>query len=268
VNRVLVGTDGSVDGHAALQWAVDLARAANSELVVAEAWRPPFSEVPPGTYEELRDDARHVLEDRSGGIARDAGVSHRALLLEGDPRELLLAAAADVHADLVVVGARGSSSHAHPLHLGSVTHHLVHHTALATVPTPVRPSPPARIVLGVDGSPGSAQAVGWCRDLARDLAAEVIAVYSTVTNRPSRGGREDLDEWIHGLRDAGIATRSVVVEDHPVVALTECGVREQADLIVVGTRGTGGFSGLRLGSTALKVLHRSGLPVVLVPSTP
>ena len=51
----------------------------------------------------------------------------------------------------------------------------------------------------------------------------------------------------------------------PVAALTEAGIREQVGLVVVGTRGVGGFSGLRLGTTALKVLHQSGLPVVLVP---
>jgi nucleotide-binding universal stress UspA family protein len=280
VQRVLIGTDGSVNGQVALRWAVDLVRATSSELVVAQAWRPPFSEVPPGTYEELRDDARRVLEDRLSGIARDADIAHRVLLLEGDPRALLLAAAADVQADLVVVGARGSSSHAHPLHLGSVTHHLVHHATLplATIPAPARPSPPTRILVGVDGSPGSTRAVAWCSDIARGLAAEVIAVYAAppVTaparspdpNGPGRSRDAECEEWTRGLREAGVATRSLVVEDQAVVALTESGVREQADLIVVGTRGTGGFSGLRLGSTALKVLHRSGLPVVLVPSTP
>ncbi len=58
-----------------------------------------------------------------------------------------------------------------------------------------------------------------------------------------------------------------MVEHEPVKAITEAGVHNRAGLVVVGTRGTGGITGLRLGSTALKVLHHSGLPVVLVPPT-
>ena len=279
MKRLLIGTDGSVSGQAALRWAVDMAHATESELVVATAWRPGIAEVPPPIYDELRDDARRVLDDDWCAIARDADTRYRALLLEGDPRELLLAAAADTHADLVVVGARGSRSHPHALHLGSVAHHLVHHATLplATIPASARPSTPHRILVGVDGSPGSAEAVAWCRDVAPQLEAEVIAVHArpSSTERPSRfgpssasrGGREDCDEWVRSLRDARIPTRSIVIENDPVAALTDVGVRERADLIVVGTRGIGGFSGLRLGSTALKTLHHSGLPVALIPGS-
>ena len=67
------------------------------------------------------------------------------------------------------------------------------------------------------------------------------------------------------LHEAGIPTRALVLHKEPVAALTESGIREQVGLVVVGTRGLGGFSGLRLGTTALKVSHQSGLPVVLVP---
>jgi nucleotide-binding universal stress UspA family protein len=268
MKRLLIGTDGSVSGQAALRWAVDMAHATESELVVATAWRPGITEVPPPTYNELRDDARRVLEDDWCAIARDADTPFRPLLLEGDPRELLLAAAADTGADLVVVGARGSRSHPHALHIGSVAHHLVHHTTLplATIPASARPSTPHRILVGVDGSPGSAEAVAWCRDVAPQLEAEVVAVHAQPSGSPSQSAREDCDEWVRSLLDARIPTRSIVIENDPVAALTDVGVRERADLIVVGTRGTGGFSGLRLGSTALKTLHHSGLPVALIPT--
>ena len=78
---------------------------------------------------------------------------------------------------------------------------------------------------------------------------------------------KDCEAWTRPLRDARIRTRTIVVDHEPVTALTETGIHERAGLIVVGTRGTGGFAGLRLGSTALKVLHQSGLPVVVVPRT-
>ncbi len=79
------------------------------------------------------------------------------------------------------------------------------------------------------------------------------------------GVREQVEEWIAPLHEAGIPTRALVLNKEPVAALTEAGIREQVGLVVVGTRGLGGFSGLRLGTTGLKVLYQSGPPVVLVP---
>jgi nucleotide-binding universal stress UspA family protein len=277
MQRVLVGTDGSANGQAAVRWAVDLAGAANGELVVATAWRPTSAEIAPQRYEEARDDARRVLDEQWCAVARDAGVAFRPLILEGDPRDLLLRAAAEADADLVAVGARGAGGHRHALHLGSVTHHLVHHTTvpLAAVPGSARSSWPARVVVGVDGSAGSAEAVAWCRDLAPQLRTEVVAVYAerplaewvphTDPHSWYQSAVRHCEEWVRPLRDAGISTRALAIEDEPVGALTETAIRERADIIVVGTRGAGGIRGLRLGSTALEVLHCSGLPVVLVP---
>jgi nucleotide-binding universal stress UspA family protein len=277
MKRLLVGTDGSVSGQAAVGWAVGVARTAECELVVATAWRPGDAAVASDTYDELRDRARRTLNDDWCAVAREAGTPYQPLLLEGDPREVLLAAAEDARADLVVVGADGSGAHPHALHLGSVTHHLVHHTTvpLAAVPASARTVWPTRILVGVDGSAGSAAAVAWCRNIAPRLATEVVAVYAELplaewvphtdpTSWYQRASKQ-CQEWATPLRDSAIPSRAVVVEHEPVTALTETGVREQAGLIVVGTRGRGGFPGLRLGSTALKVLHHSGLPVVIVP---
>ena len=71
--------------------------------------------------------------------------------------------------------------------------------------------------------------------------------------------------WATPLRDAGIPTRTLVVENEPVTALAEGALDEQAGVIVAGTRGLGGVTGLRLGSTALNLLHHSALAVALIP---
>ncbi len=267
MKRILVATDGSVSGQAAVRWAVTLAAGTASELLVANVWLPSFANVSPETHDDLRDDAARVLAGEWCAPARDAGVGFEGLLLEGDPRKALLQAAAERDVDLVVVGARGIGSHPHALHLGSVTHHLVHHTErpLAAIPASTQPELPTRILVGVDGSEGSAGAVDWCRDVAGTLHAEVLAVHGQAAPADS-GAREECARWAEPLREAGIPTRALVVEEEPVPALTEAGVRERAGLIVVGTRGRGGITGLRLGSTALKILHHGGLPVVLVPS--
>jgi nucleotide-binding universal stress UspA family protein len=278
MQRILVGTDGSASGGAAVEWAADLASATGAELLVARAWAPMQAEIVSADYyAELQREALRMLDEEWCAEVRRREQPYRAILLEGDPRSLLLESARDNGADLLVVGARGTGSHPHALHLGSVAHHLAHHTMqpLALVPATARRASGQRILIGVDGSPGSDEAILWCRELAAALDAQVVAVHA---ERPLAEwvSRDDpdswyqhalaqCDSWVAPLRDAGIPTDIEVVEREPVAALTEAGVRNQVGLLVVGTRGIGGVTGLRLGSTALKLLHHSGLPVVLVP---
>jgi nucleotide-binding universal stress UspA family protein len=265
--RVLVGTDGSATAQVAVRWAAALCSATEAELVVVTTWTPPFAEMDPDTYAGRLDDAHRVLEEQWCAPAREAGADYRARVLEGDARDVLLTGAEEVDADLVVVGPRGSGHHPHAPELGSVTHHLIHHIErpLAAIPALARPAPPERLLVGVDGSAGSASAVRWCVEYAGQLAAEVVAV---AAGRPSADAREECEVWAAPLRKAGLRSRTLVVEEEPVNGLIEAGIREQADLLVVGSRGRGGFTGLRLGSTAWKIIHRSGLPVVLVAGPP
>ncbi len=180
MRRLMVGTDGSVSGQVAVAWAAGVAQATDADLVVASAWTPSQAEVPPETYERLRAEARRNLDDECS-IAREAGIKYEARILEGDPRSVLLDAAEHDDVDLLVTGTHGTGSHPHALHLGSVAHHLADHTTrvLATVPASARSVWPARVLVGVDGSEGSAHAVEWCRDLARPLASEVIAAHAS-----------------------------------------------------------------------------------------
>jgi nucleotide-binding universal stress UspA family protein len=274
--RILVGVDGSQTAAAALGWAGRLAGAVGAELVVSHVFEPRQAEVSPEKYEELKDDAERRLDGWSEPLTV-SGVPYRPLLLTGPP-DRLLDAAEQEEADLVVVGPRGHGGFA-SLHVGSLAHHLAHHTTrpLAIVPAPGALASFDRIVIGVDGSEGSAHAVRWCADLARATNAEVIAVYAfepvvewIMESDPSSwrqaAERELEDMWLAPLHEAGVKVRTRVVEKlHPVAALASVVQEEGADLAVVGTRGIGGFLGLRLGRVPVQVVHHTQLPVVLVP---
>ncbi len=125
--RVLVGTDGSVGAQAALRWALSLVDAEGGELVVSTVRVPPLLEVLPKEIEARRREDAELLHDWCAP-AHDSKLEFRELLLEGDPREQLLATAKAENVDLIVVGARGTGGRRHLLHLGSTTHHLAHHT--------------------------------------------------------------------------------------------------------------------------------------------
>jgi nucleotide-binding universal stress UspA family protein len=141
-----------------------------------------------------------------------------------------------------------------------------------------------RIVIGLDGSAGSAHALRWAIDMAKRLGGEIVAVHvdSLPTYIPAPMGivppaetpeqRADLreafsTEWCLPLRKSGVRYRSVLEESTPIsAALIEVGLREGADMIVVGSRGLNGLTELLLGSVSHQVAHHSPIPVVIVPA--
>lgn len=276
--RVLVGTDGSVGAQAALRWALSLAHAEGGELVVSTVRKPGFFfDVTDAEIEAGRGVAAERLYEWCAP-ARDAKVPFRELLLEGDPREELLAAANAENADMIVVGARGTGGHRHALHLGSTTHYLVHHTnvPLAAIPPASKAAWPATVVIGVDGSPGSLRAVEWLASFGTPLTSDVFAVNAqrpfaewvprTDASSWFQVALDDLQKWVTPLRESGLGARTLLLEGDPADALTDVAISEEAGLLVVGSRGVGGITGLRLGSTALKVLHQAQIPVLMVPA--
>jgi nucleotide-binding universal stress UspA family protein len=144
-----------------------------------------------------------------------------------------------------------------------------------------------RIVVGVDGSEGAARALAWSIDLARNQGAEIIAVYALgpledftrgATNAVAAGLgvtqqgpwrnrlRQELEQrWCAPLRTTGLPFTARFEEAPPSAALMAVADREDADLIVVGAHGHGGFEDRVLGSVSYKVSHRAHQPVVIVP---
>jgi nucleotide-binding universal stress UspA family protein len=135
-----------------------------------------------------------------------------------------------------------------------------------------------RIVVGVDGSPESLGAFRWALAEARLRGAELQAVY--VWSIPIIPGRElgptyippvdDLRAEAKQVLDAvvaaepaeGVLVTPVVVEGNPADMLVEAG--READLLVVGSRGHGGFAGLLLGSVSAQLAHHAACPLVIV----
>lgn len=134
------------------------------------------------------------------------------------------------------------------------------------------------IVVGVDGSPESRAALRWALAEARLRGADVQAVY--VWSIPVIPGRElgpsyvlpmeDLRAEAGAVLDAvladevtdGVQVTPVVVEGNPADMLVEAG--KEADLLVVGSRGHGGFAGLLLGSVSAQLAHHAACPLVIV----
>lgn len=137
------------------------------------------------------------------------------------------------------------------------------------------------IVIGVDGSDGAARALEWCREHAPKLGVEVVAVhafslaafalpYYDVPTMVDFAGdmREELarlldTEWTAALAD--VPHRCELIEGSATRVLMDVADKEDADLIVVGSRGRGGFAELLLGSVSHQLVHHSTCPVLVVP---
>lgn len=141
--------------------------------------------------------------------------------------------------------------------------------------------PKRRIVVGIDGSEGSRRAVEWCRDHAAGLDAEVIAVHAfslaafslpyydvpamvEAADDTRRQLAQLLEtEWTEPL--AGVPHRSELIEGPAARVLMDLAEKEDASLIVVGTRGRGGFAEMVLGSVSHQLTHLSARPVLIIP---
>jgi nucleotide-binding universal stress UspA family protein len=282
MTEIVVGIDGSEDAARALQWAAEEADLHGWSLTAALMWSwldqysadlngPPFD---PGYGQQRAADALDTY------LARELGADHAARVgrrVECDlPAKGLLRVAAD--AKLLVVGARGLGGFKRLL-LGSVSDHCLHH---ATGPIAIirgQPAPslggPSRVVVGVDGSQASDRALAWAVGEARARQAALVAVHAGQVPAAGElvvfdlGGLEDgaratLDQALARVDTSGLdrPVERRLCCAHPSKALLEEG--DGADLVVVGHRGRGGFTGLLLGSVSQQVAHHATGPVVVV----
>lgn len=135
------------------------------------------------------------------------------------------------------------------------------------------------IVVGTDGSDNSVAALRWAIDEAKLRGAQVNVVYTWeyppvidplgVSMLPSAddmnaSAERLLGEVLRKVDVAGATVKTQVLRGAPANALIAAA--KNADMLVLGRRGHGGFMGLLLGSVAQQVAHHAPCPVVLVPA--
>ncbi len=280
MERIVVGMDGSTTTRSALEWAAALARATSAKVVAVNAHVPLQSEMRPGYLERLRARRQQELVAWCGDALDD--VPSGLEVVDGDPRDVIPAAVERHDADLLVVASSGEGSRGPGfLRVGSVVEYLAHHLARPmAVITPDAPPLISSIVIGVDGSDHGRSAIGWVAHVAEATGATVTAIAVTEPDHPLANPefaedwrvaveRELTTRWAAPLGALGDRFSPVVTDATPVSdAIVRTADDVKADLVVVGARGLGGITGLRIGGTALGVLHRAKRPVVLVPADP
>lgn len=140
-SRIVVGTDGSETAGEALRQAIDLAKLAGAQLNIVSAYQPVSSrrlasersEAPADVQHEIgpREDVNLIL-DAAAAEAKKAGVEVQTQALEGDPGDVIIDAAEETKADLIVVGNKGMTG-ARRFVLGSVPNNVSHHAPCSVI---------------------------------------------------------------------------------------------------------------------------------------
>ncbi|MEV7780171.1 universal stress protein [Kitasatospora sp. NPDC088351] len=279
---VVLGVDAVTTGAMTTAWAADEADRRGLPLRLVHAIPTPVHELrafDEGRYHKaLRERGDEAL-DRAAGVARERhpGLPVTTAVAEDVPALVLCRESA--HAGLVVLGSRRLNRLEEMLSTYSVT---VPVSAQAHCPVVVVREPehvtqePPYVVVGVDGSPASAAALDFAFGLAASRRAALRALWVWQIRLFGRSDEQEVEQTLRRLlyestagrrdRHPEVTLTHEVLRDHPVEGLALAS--EHALAVVVGRRGRGGFTGMRLGSVPHGLLHRAHCPIVTVPASP
>ena len=286
VNEILVGVDGSDAALNAVEWATEEAarRGVPLRIVYVDAawlYDTPVDPRLGAVREWLLTGGRELL-DRALATARrrDPSVPVTAETVTGQVTRVLLDRAADTR--MIVLGGRGTGT-ATGLLLGSTTLQVVTHaTVPAVVVRHLEPAVRGEVAVGADGSAAGEPALAFAFEEAalRGARLRVVHVWSNPASARFGGVRPFAydpqlvaEEELRGVeksvagcqsRFPGVEVVTEIVHGRPARILA--GTSARADLLVVGSRGLGGFTGLLLGSVSHALLHQSHCPLAVVPA--
>ncbi|QKV80518.1 universal stress protein [Amycolatopsis sp. Hca4] len=285
--RITVGVDGSAGSAAAVRWAAELASRRHLQLKIVHGLQVAglyygggMTGIGAATLFEAvqKDGERAIADARALAASIDEDLVIGTDLPNDPPVPMLIEESR--HARMLVVGRTGTGGFADMLIGGTAAAVASHaHCPVAVIRGSHEPAAGA-VVVGIDGSPNSEQAIAVAFEEAslRNVPLVAVHAWNDTTYEDTRGTAriltqpESLEEGEDRLlteRLAGwpekypdVEIRRVLVRDRPRHALLR--ISEEAQLVVVGSRGRGGFTGMLLGSTSQALVQHAECPVLVV----
>ncbi|MGY0007128.1 universal stress protein [Micromonospora sp. I033] len=282
-DEILVGYDGSADASVALNWALDEAGRSGRpvrlayvfEWLTVAGWLGPG--VAPGVWPD--ETARRQVEELVRRAAADAaaerpGLTVRGEVFDGPPALVLQERSAE--AGMLVLGSRGHGGFGGLLAGSTAVSVSAHAHCPVIVVRDGQQATSGPVVVGVDGSPSSVQALGFAVERAaqRDVPVRALRVWEPPGERWAPSGFDpeeanaaeraaaeaDLAPWRKSF--PGVPVEVVASPGNPAALLVEAS--REAQLVVVGSRGRGGLRGMLLGSVSQQLIQHSACPVAVV----
>jgi nucleotide-binding universal stress UspA family protein len=282
---ILVGVDGSPASNCAVDWAARDAALRGVRLTIVHAVKPIGITLPqvqaPSAFARWQVEQAQKWLDGAVEIARRSTSRGGPAQVES---EMLFSPVVPTLVDLskeaqmVVVGSRGRGPIGRSL-LGSVSSNLIRHShcpaAVIHDEDPLMPHPAqAPVLVGIDGSAVSEAAIAVAFDEASRRGVELVALHVwsdvEVTDFPEidwpamkPAAEELLAERLAGWQERypDVTVRRIVECDQPTYHLIK--QSEEAQLVVVGSHGRGGFAGMLLGSVSAALAHSARMPVIV-----
>lgn len=288
-NTVVVGADGSRASFGAVAYAARAAAVRAARLLVVSTYEGlPLLATGGGltprkaASESIREESDAVVE-RGIAIARqvEPELEVDGASVEGHAAETMIEYSTG--AKIVVLGSRGLGGLEGML-LGSVSAAVVRYSSCPVIVTREETADldaAGPVVVGIDGSPTSVNATDWAFSEAAHRKATLVAAHTWVRPVPplsADGLNASEDAWKQHEDEQRAALTTLLSgprETFPQVEVTlEVGHGNAVDtlverardaqLLVVGSRGLGGFRGMLLGSTSRSLLHAAPCPVMVV----
>lgn len=290
VRSIVVGVEATAAAERALDRALLEGRRTGREVRVVRAWQTPVwvgaAMGQPYGYdvhaaqmssgETARLETEDLVDKALARLPEGDPVTTSVEVVEGSPGHVLVTAAES--ADLLVVGSRGHGALGGVL-FGSTTAYALHHSTTPVMVVPHQ-GPPAgsfhQVVVGLDGSDASRSALRWAHQVAtaHQCPLMVVHVWSLATVPRDEHVFFDTDTetfaatlrcWLFDEVADVLGTddvQAVALHGTPSRTLLSCVGGD--DLLVLGSRGQGGFAGLHLGSVSSQCARHSASVVTVV----
>ncbi|GIF02420.1 universal stress protein [Paractinoplanes rishiriensis] len=268
---VVIGFDGSAAADAAVQHAAREAAQRDTELRLVHAfgWAvllPPMTPPYDDSEHGPRAAALDLLDRTAHGVRGDwPQLTVTTRLIDGSPGAVLVDASRD--AQLVAVGHRGIGGFAGLLAGSTAMQIAGHATCPVTVVRGTTRPENAPIVLGMDGSTHAFAAAEVAFATAQRQGVELVLIYHDPT--PSQTQPDAVTAQVEQLaqRFSDVKYRRDVAQGTTAAtALIDAADRWNAGMIIVGSRGRGGFRGLITGSTSRALIEHANCPVTIAPA--
>lgn len=261
---VVVGADGSSSSDVAVVQAAREAQRRRARLHVVHAFSRPVSPMYAPLEQSPPSHLAHDAAQQARNVSPEVEVTESTVI--GGAVSVL--AAESRAADLLVVGRRGYGGFVGML-LGSTAVSLGAHSQCPVLVVREEANDAGPIVLAVDGSSDGEKAVDFALFEAQLRGAEIVAVHVWLPDHAPPGtGVESAERLLaqavagRGERYPDVTVRQEVLSGETREVLIKAS--ENAQLVVVGARGCGGFSGMLLGSVSQALLHHAHCPVAVV----
>jgi nucleotide-binding universal stress UspA family protein len=260
---ILLCTDGSPASQGAVNAALALARACGAKLfalIVLEV-NPEFEAQTPDLIIQVEKEVLAPIQAEAAGLG---------VLLETRTRRCLVASSAiiqeaeDIKPDMIVMGRHGRAGLAR-LMMGSVTARVIGHSPYNVLVVP-REAALAfdRLLVASDGSSYSDAAFREALAMAKEGGGRLLAVVVARDEAEFPMTLELTDRLQNEANRQGVPLETSMLQGQPDDAIVQTAIKNQVNLIIMGSHGRTGLTRLLMGSVTERTIGQASCPVLVV----